>query len=178
MWSVVRSVLVPFLLAGALAGCGGGISFVVGDDDDDWWDPGWDSVFSGRTATLDVNASDDVLDGTWSTGNTELTQVRRFGETGGEPETCRFQFYGLRQQGEGRFLDGEVRYLPDAFIRRTVFVGIGRGGWRLDGGDWRIDHANERVVFDGAVLRSLDDAGETLTLTGRVPLPRARANGC
>lgn len=175
MPSMVRSVLVP-VLAGALAGCGGGVSFFFGDDD--WWEPGWDAGFSGRAASLAVDATEEALDGTWSTRDTELTQVLRFAATGSEPQTCRFQFYGLRQEGQDRSLDGEVRYLPDSFVRRTVFIGIGQREYRLDGGNWWVDRANERVVFDGALLRSLDGAGETLSLTGDVPLPRWRETGC
>lgn len=176
MRSVVRSILVPAVLAATLAGCGGGVSFWVGDDDDDddWWDP----VFSGRSSTLTVDGSDDLLDGTWSSTNTEVTQVLRFPETGFDPATCRFQFYGLRQEGEDRYLDGEVRYLPDSFVRRTVFIGIGSREYRLDGGDWSIDRTAEEVVFQGAVLRGLDDVDETLTVTGSVPLPATRASGC
>lgn len=176
MQSVVRSILVPTVLAAALAGCGGGISFWIGDDDfdDDWWDP----AFSGRASTLAVDGSDNLLDGTWGSDDTELTRVLRFAATALVPQTCRFQFYGLRQEGEDRTLDGEVRYSPDTFIPRTVFIGIGPREYRLDGGDWRVDRTAERVVFEGAELRSLGVPDETLTLTGSVPLPARRDAGC
>jgi len=175
MQSVVRLLSLSAASAALLAGCGGGVSFHVGDDDGS---PFWDFFFTGRTAELAVDATDDRLDGTWSTPDTEVTQVARFGATAQQPETCRFQFYALRQQGEFRFLDGEVRYAADTGAPRTVFIGIGPRVYRLDEGRWLLNHTTQRVVFRGAVAQSTSVPGESITLTGFVPLPERRAAGC
>jgi hypothetical protein len=175
MQSVVRLLSLSTLSAALLAGCGGGITFFVGDDDDH--DHDWESAFSGRSASIVVDGTENRLDGTWSTSDTEITQVRRDSVLQ-DPDVCRFQFYGLRQQGETRFLDGEVRYLPDTGAPRTVFIGIGPREYRLDGGPWTVSRANDRVNLNGAVAQSLQVPGETITLTGSIPLPRDRPTGC
>lgn len=176
MQSVVRLLSSSLLCAALLAGCGGGVTFFVGDDGDH--DDEWDLVFSGRNASIVVDATENRLDGTWSTTDTELTQVLRFNATTADPQTCRFQFYGLRQQGEDRFLDGEARYLPDTAAPRTLFIGIGAREYRVDGTGWTVSRTTDRVNFNGAVARSLQVTGETIILDGSVPLPRSRDAGC
>lgn len=175
MQSVVRLLSSSLLCAALLAGCGGGITLFVGDDGD--LDDDWDVVFSGRNGSIVVDATEDRLDGTWSTTDTELTHVRR-DAVAQEPDICRFQFYGLRQQGEDRFLDGEVRYLPGTAASRTLFIGIGAREYRVDGTGWTVNRTTERVNFNGAVAQSLQVTGETITLDGSVPLPRSRDAGC
>jgi hypothetical protein len=176
MQSVVRLLSLSVATAALLAGCGGGVTFFVGDDDDH--DHPWEPVFSGRNSSIVIDGTDNRLDGTWSTTNTELTQVLRFNATPSDPQTCRFQFYGLRQEGQDRFLDGEVRYLPDTGAPRTVFIGIGPREYRVNGGPVTVNRTTDRVNFNGAIAQSLQVPGETITLTGGVPLPRERDAGC
>jgi hypothetical protein len=175
MQSVVRLLSTSLLCATLLAGCGGGVTFFVGDDDHHGHD--WDPVFSGRAASIVIDGSDNRLDGTWSTSDTEITRVLR-DAVADDPDICRFQFYGLRQQGEDRFLDGEVRYRPDSGTPRTLFIGIGPREYRVDGGAWTVNRTTERVNFNGVTAQSLQGTGETISLDGSVPLPRRRDAGC
>ena len=167
------------LAAALLSSCGGGVSIGVGDFDD-FDDFGFHPLFRlGRPASLEVASSEPLLAGTYSTSDVRVTDVLRFSADGPEPETCRFRFDGLEQAGSRRPLDGEIRYLPDSNELRSTIVFIGGFEFRLDGTTGAtVDRTSHQVVYSGATLPSTQGNGQTVTLTGAVPMEQGRPGGC
>jgi len=177
MQSKVRSLVAPLLCAGLLTACGGGVSLVFGDFDDEF-DDVFDTRPSGRSASLTVSAaSENRFDGTYASADVWLSNVLRFSRA--VPDTCRFRFAGLQQAGTGRLMDGEIRYLPVSGEPRTVFIWIEAFEFRHDGTTGvAVDFANNRVTFSGAVLVSTQ-SGAQITLAGTVPIRGdAKESGC
>lgn len=183
MHVLVRSLL-PVLVAGMLAACGGGVSLGIGigifdDDFDDF--PHFHLAPSGRGASMTVGAATDTrLNGSYAHTDVELSEVLRISATDRHPETCRFQFDGLVQAGAGRVLGGEIRYLPGTAELRTAFIVIDHFEFRQDGStNVTVDRAANVVNFNGAVLGSTHFAGEQITLTGSVPIrAEGKPEGC
>lgn len=172
--------LLPCALAALLAGCGGGVSIGFFDDDFDHEEPFLEfrPFPSGRAGSVTVTAaSDAALNGTYGSASTSVSRVLRFS---GDPQTCRFRFDGLREPASGRVMAGEIRYLPDTFTVLTSIVAIGFEEFRVDGGTGAVfDRTNARVSFSGATLASVRGNGQSVTLTGDVPLTlEARPSGC
>lgn len=176
----VRPFLSPLLAAGLLAGCGGGISLSFVDDG--FGDEFFDGVFrSGRPGFATVSAAADArLNGTYASDDTLLTHVFVFDARGSTPETCRFQFEGLRQPDTGAFMRGEIQYLPNSDNLFATFVVIEGREFRVDGNRGvRLDRASNSIVYDGAVLASTQGTGQAITLGGSIPMRNeAKPAGC
>jgi hypothetical protein len=175
----VRPFLPSLLAASLLTACGGGLSVGFFDDGGDEF---FDGAFrSGRPGFATVSAaSEAVLNGTYASDDTRLTHVFRFSARGDAPETCRFQFDGLRQPDTGAFLFGEIQYLPDTENLRASFFVIEGREFRVDGNAGvRIDRPSKSIVYTGAVLTSTQGTGQTITVSGSIPMRNeSRPSGC
>lgn len=179
MKDLVRPFLPSVLAAGLLAGCGGGVSLsFIDDGGDDFFDG---AFRSGRPGFATVTAATEtVLNGTYRSDDTRLTHVFRFRARGDAPETCRFQFDGLRNPDTGAFMFGEIQYLPDTNnLRASFFVVEGRE-FRVDGNNGvTLDRASNSIVYNGAVLASTQGTGQTITLSGSIPMRNeSKPSGC
>lgn len=149
-----------------LSACGGG-----DDIDDD------DLVPTLRPASVVVsNASNPALNGTYSTGSISLTRVVKQNPIGEPAEMCRFRFAGLQGPG-GAIMDGDVRYRPGTFIVDTMFTSISTIEFSIaEGSNTAIDRPNNEVDFIGKVFNP--GTLSSITLTGSIPLPLGRPEGC
>ncbi len=159
-------VLATVAAAALLSACGGG-------DDDPSPTP--------LNAMLTVSqASDLSLDGVYSTSTVSLSDVEKINPIGGDPETCRFGFDGLQQAGSNRLLNGDIRYIPGNAELRVTFMAINGVEFRLQGtANASVDRANDRVNFAQAILTSTQNSnGNTITVTGSIPMRGGRPEGC
>jgi hypothetical protein len=136
---------------------------------------------SGRSGALAVSgAGDAVLNGLYAAADVQLNDVVKFNPIGGDPETCRTHFSGLVQTPGGRMMDGDIRYLPGTNLLRVTFVSINTIEFKMDnstGG--AVDRGNNVITFAGAVLTSTQGSGQTITLTGSVPIrAENKPEGC
>jgi len=161
-----RAIAPAFLLV-FLSACGGGGG---GNDPDDL-------VPTLRPASLVVsNASTPALNGTYSTGSINLTQVVKFNPIGAPAETCRFRFSGLQGPG-GRLMDGDVRYRPGTFVIETMFTSIATIEFSIaEGSNTAVDRANNKIDLTGKVFNP--GTLSSITVTGSIPLPLGRPEGC
>jgi hypothetical protein len=171
MKDLVRPFFLPAIAAGLLSACGGGasVSFV----DDDGGDSFFDGAFrSGRPAAATVTAATETaLDGSYGSNDVRLTHVFRFRARGDAPETCRFQFEGLRQPETGASMNGEIQYLPATDNLRASFIVIAGREFRVDGNNGvALDRASNSIVYTDAVLSSTQGTGQTITLSGSIPM--------
>ncbi|HSV78885.1 MAG TPA: hypothetical protein VLK85_06720 [Ramlibacter sp.] len=166
------STIAAVAMAALLSACGGS-----GSGDTDFEN---ELRSSGATASVTVSAAGNaVLNGVYSTSDLELNDVTKFNPIGGEPETCRFRFSGLRQAGTTRMMDGDIRYIPGTTETRTTFVSIDAVEFRLQGTTGTlVDKPNNRIVYSGAVLTSTAGTGQTITLSGAIPMRGDRPEGC
>ena len=161
---LARTVLLGTVVL-ALAACGGGVSFVFGDDDGFLEDP----RPTGRSASAEVSgATRAELDGTYTSSDTWVGSVVRVDT---EPDSCRFRFSNLRQQGTAvaRELRGSARYLVDTGVLVSTRIDIGGEEFLAEGGG-TLDRSANRVRYDGTTFRSTLRSGEGLTFTGSIPL--------
>jgi hypothetical protein len=168
----LRSVLSVLSVSVLLAACGGGDEGAVVDESN----PSPTSL----SASLTVAASTSPeLNGVYSSNAVALNNVTKVNPIGGEPETCRFRFSGLRQAGTTRTMDGDIRYIPGTSDTRTVFVSIDTIEYRLVGtAGASVDRTNGRVNFTNAVLGATQSTGSTINLTGSIPMLGNRPEGC
>lgn len=173
MTRTVPHILAAIAVAALVSACGGGDEGAIVEEKD--------PTPSGTSATLTVtSATEGALNGIYTTNNVSLNNVTKVNPIGGDPETCRFRFTGLVQGGVGtRQMDGDIRYIPGNENTRTTFVSINTVEFRLEGTDGaRVDRANNRVVYTGAVLTSTQGTGNSITLTGAIPMRGDRPEGC
>jgi hypothetical protein len=166
-------LLAALAVAALLSACGGGDEGAVVDERE--------PTPSGRSATMTVTAANETaLNGIYTTNNVSLNNVTKVNPIGGDPETCRFRFSGLVQGGTGtRLMDGDIRYIPGNENLRTTFVSINSVEFRLEGSTGaRVDRTGDRVVYTGAVLTSTQGTGNTITITGAIPMLGDRPEGC
>jgi hypothetical protein len=168
----LTSSILAVSLSALLAACGGSDEGVIVDEED--------PSASGLSATMTVTAAGTAdLNGVYSSSNIALNNVTKVNPIGGDPETCRFRFSGLVQQGSTRQMDGDIRYIPGNAEVRTTFVSINTIEFRLQGSAGAsVDRANNRIVYNGAVLSSTQGTGQTITLTGAIPMRGDRPEGC
>lgn len=166
----ISLTLIALASAGLLAACGGG------DGDGDSGDPSP----TARGASVVVSAAGDTaLNGTYSSSTVSLNEVEKFNPVGGEPETCRFRFSGLQQTGSTRLMDGDIRYIPGTTETRVTFVSINGVEFRLQGTTGAVvDKGASEIDYNGAVLTSTQGSGQTITLTGSIPMRTGRPEGC
>lgn len=160
-------VLAPVFAMGLLvSACGGGDS----NSPDDL-------VPTGRAATVVVsNASSPALNGTYSTTSINLTQVVKVNPIGGDPEVCKFRFSGLQGPG-GVFMDGDVRYLPGTTALRAMFASIAGVQFSSDNTtNATVDKPNNEIDFAAKVFNP--GTPSSITVTGSIPLPLGRPEGC
>jgi hypothetical protein len=160
-------ILAPMAAAGlVLTACGGGDS--NGPDD---------LIPTGRSATVVVsNASTPALNGTYTSTSINLTEVVKLNRIGSEPEYCKFRFSGLQGPG-GVFMDGDVRYLPGTNAIHVMFTSIAAVQFSATGAtNAVVDRPNDRVTFAGKVFNP--GTPTSITLTGTIPLPFGRPEGC
>lgn len=169
---VLPSSALALSLAVLLAACGGDDEGVVVDERD--------PSSSGRAASVTVTAAGTAsLNGIYASTDIFLNNVTKVNPIGGDPETCRFRFDRLRQQGTTRNMNGDIRYIPGSPEVRTTFVAIDSVEFRLQGtAGASVDRANNRVVYTNAVLTSTQGTGQTITLTGAIPMLPDRPEGC
>jgi hypothetical protein len=155
------------IASAVLAACGGG-----SENDAD------DLVPTLRPANVVVtNASTAALNGNYSTNSINLTQVIKWNPIGAPAETCRFRFSGL-QGPNGVFMDGDIRYRPGTFIVETMFMSIAGVEFSIaEGSNTAVDRANNEIDLTGKVFNP-DNALQRLTLTGSIPMPLGRPEGC
>lgn len=167
-----RSVLSVLSVSVLLAACGGGDEGAIVNDDN----PAPTALSASLTVAASTNAA---LNGVYSTNTVALNNVTKVNPVGGDPETCRFRFSGLRQAGTTRTMDGDIRYIPGTNETRTVFVSIDTIEYRLSGSvGASVDRTNGRVNFTNAVLGATQSTGATINLTGSIPMLGNRPEGC
>lgn len=156
----------PAIALAVLSACGGG-SDISPDD----------LVPTLRAASVVVsNASTPSLNGTYSTSSINLTQVVKFNPIGAPAETCRFRFSGLQGPG-GVFMDGDIRYRPGTFIVETMFMSIAGVEFGIaEGSNTAVDRPNNEIDFMGKVFNP--GQLQTVTVTGSIPMPLGRPEGC
>jgi len=159
-------------VAALLAGCGGGDEGIIVEQHD--------PSPSGLAATMTVSAAGTAtLNGPYTTDNVSLNNVTKVNPIGSDPETCRFRFSNLPQVGGARIMDGDIRYIPGNTQVRTTVVSINTIEFTLAGSTGvAVDRANNRVNYTGAVLTSTQNTGQTITLTGFIPMRGDRPEGC
>jgi hypothetical protein len=168
----LRSILSVLSVSVLLAACGGGDEGAIVDESN----PSPTALSASVTVAASTNAA---LNGVYSTNTVSLNNVTKVNPIGGDPETCRFRFSGLRQAGTTRTMDGDIRYIPGTNDTRTVFVSIDTIEYRLVGTvGASVDRANNRVNFTNAVLGSTQSTGATINLTGSIPMLGNRPEGC
>lgn len=167
MNAVPRPLLPLLLVAGLLTACGGGVTIGFFDDGDDFVPDA--PVSSGRPASVTVSAATDAtLDGVYAAANARIGSVVGFF---GDPDTCRFRFEGLQQANSGRVMSGEIRYLVNSNTVLTTIVVIDTREFRVDGGSAAtVDRANNAIAYSGAVLANTQGLGQSLTLSGSIPM--------
>jgi hypothetical protein len=168
--AVYKTFAASAVLASLLSACGGG------GGDSDSGDPAPRAI----PASVAVGpASDSSLNGIYASSTIALNEVVKFNPVGGDPETCRFRFAGLQQAGTTRLMDGDIRYIPGTTELRVTFVSIAGTEFRLQGtAGATVDKPNNRVVYNGAILTSTQGSGNTITLSGSIPMLTSRPEGC
>jgi hypothetical protein len=165
-------ILAVLSTAVLLAACGGGDEGAIVTEKN--------TEPTGTSASVTVSAAGDpALNGLYTTNSIWLNNVTKVNPIGGDPETCRFRFSNLPQQGSTRMMDGDIRYIPGTNELRTTFVTIDTIEFRLQGtAGATVDRTNNRVVYTNAVLTSTQGTGRTITLTGAIPMLGNRPEGC
>lgn len=176
MIKTIFRVLAPAAaLAVLLTACGGG-------DDEGIFVDEKDPSASGLPASVTVvSPGNATLSGIYSTSNIFLNNVTKVDPIGEPVEQCRFRFSDLAQQvtGSTRRMDGDIRYLPGTNALDSTVVSIATIEFKMIGTNGAIvDKANDRVTYNGAVLTSTQGTGQSITLTGSIPMLRDRPEGC
>lgn len=173
----IRALAPAAALAVLLSACGGG-----GGDDEGVFVEERDPSASGLSASVNVAApASTSLSGTYASTNIFLNNVTKVDPIGSPVETCRFRFSALEQQGvtPARRMDGDIRYLPGTNALENTVVSINTIEFAMAGTTGAtIDRANNRVIYDGAVLTSTQSTGQSITLTGAIPMRGDRPEGC
>lgn len=173
--STCRAIFPAAALALLLSACGGGGDEGIFVEDRD-------PSASGLSASVNVAApASTALSGTYATNNIFLNNVTKVDPIGAPVETCRFRFSALEQQGvtPARRMDGDIRYLPGTNALESTVVSINTIEFAMAGTTRAIvDKPNNRVIYDGAVLTSTQATGQSITLTGAIPMRGDRPEGC
>jgi hypothetical protein len=168
MKTLFKSAALAGAVAILLAACGGG-----GSDNDD---PHPTALNASVTVS---SAGDAALNGVYASGTIALNEVEKVNPVGGDPETCRFRFSGQQQAGSSRLMDGDIRYIPGTSELRTTFVSIAGTEFRLQGtAQAAVDRINNEIDYTGATLLSTQGTGQTIVLTGSIPMLGNRPEGC
>lgn len=153
-----------------LAACGGNDNGFVFEDED--------PESSNLSGSLTIaGSSTAVFNGVYASNDVHLNQVEKVNPIGGDPELCRFRFDNIVQAGSGRVMNGDVRYQPGNPNVRVMFIALnGDPEYALDDAVGTVDRANDRIVFTAAPMTSGN--GDTIELSGTLPMRDARPEGC
>lgn len=166
------SLLMLSLSAALLSACGGSDEGAIVEEDD----PEPSTIAASVTVTA---AGDPALNGIYATNGIYLNNVTKVNPFGGERETCRFKFTGPRNATTGRVMGGDIRYVPGANDLFVTFIDINSVEFKMDGSTGAtVDRANNEIDFAGAVLTSTQGTGQSITLTGSIPMLPNRPEGC
>lgn len=174
----LKGALPTAALALVLTACGGGDEGIFVENEN--------PSASGLSATMTVSGSAaTALNGAYTTSNIFLNNVTKVDPVD-EPETCRMRFSTLPlATNPQQVMDGDIRYLPGTNAVRTAFVSINAIGFTIVGETdpagargMTVDRANNRIVFTGAVFTSTGATGQSITLTGAIPMRGNRPEGC
>lgn len=165
------SAIAALTVAVVLSACGGG-----GDSDFVFEDE--DPTPSNRSGSVVVAGSTTAaINGTYASSTVSLNAVEKFDPIGSDPELCRFRFDRLDQAGTDRRMNGDIRYQPGTPTVRVMFISINNTEYSLDEPTGAsVDRANDEVDFAGARLTS--GSGDTISLTGSIPMRDNRPEGC
>jgi hypothetical protein len=157
-----------------LSACGGGSDEGVIVEEDE-------PERSFRSSTLTITgATDASLNGVYTTDNTFISDVVKVNPIGGDPELCKFRFEGQTSATTGRAIGGgDIRYIPGTNNLHVTFMGVAGTEFRMNGTTGAtVDRANNEIDYTGAVFTSTQTAGQTITVTGSVPMVGNRPEGC
>lgn len=157
-----------------LSACGGSDEGVFVEERD----PSATGLPASVTVTVPGNTA---LSGTYASTNIFLNNVTKVDPIGEPREQCRFRFSALEQQGvtPTRRMDGDIRYIPGTNALDSTEISIAGARFQMAGTTGAtIDRTNNRVTYNGAVLMSREVAGQSLTLTGSIPMRGDRPEGC
>lgn len=149
-----------------LVACGGGNS----DDPTPSNEPG---VLTVTNATL------PGLNGVYGNGALNLTEVDKKNPIGSVPELCTFRFDGANKVGSSETAFGDVRYRPDATGLHQIFVTFaGREYSNGDTVDTVVARDSNQVRLTSKTLTATDESGNTLRVSGVIPMRPNRPLGC
>jgi hypothetical protein len=174
----LQSTLAALAVVTLLAACGGGDEGVVVEERD--------PTPTGLPASMTVSGAtgaEVLFNGTYSTTDVRLNNVTKVNPPGDDPETCRFEFEGLQQNGSTRQMVGDVRYLPGTNALQQSFVAIEGVNFGLEGTAGATVNrgtgtGSGNVTYTNAVFTSVQGTGRTITLSGSVPMRDDRPEGC
>ena len=168
MKSSIPSVLAALSAAVVLTACGGGGGPIFVDKDPE---------SSGRSGSVTVAGSATAArNGVYASNDVHLNEVEKVNPFGGDPELCRFRFGRLVQAGTQFVMNGDIRYQPGTNTVRVMFISINEVEYSLGNPVGTVDRLNDEIDFAAAPLTS--STGETITLTGSIPMRDNRPEGC
>lgn len=149
-----------------LAACGGG------NDDD--------PTPSNEPGVLTVaSASLRGLNGIYGDGALNLTGVDKNNPIGSVPELCAFRFDGANKIGSSATAFGDIRYRPDATVLYQAFLTFDSREYASgDAEDTLVSRDSNQVRFSNKLLTATDGTGNTIRVTGIVPMRTGRPAGC
>ncbi|MDB5751112.1 MAG: hypothetical protein JWP65_1533 [Ramlibacter sp.] len=166
--SVFAAVTAAVMLA-ACGGSGGDSDFVFEDENPE---------ASNRSGSVAVAGSATAaLNGVYASNNVFLNAVEKVNPIGSDPELCRFRFSRLEQAGTARVISGDVRYQPGTPTIRVMFIAINNVDYSLVEPAGTVDRVNDEIDLAGARF-STGAGGDTITLTGSIPMRDNRPQGC
>jgi hypothetical protein len=167
MRTALRTTASAALIA-LLAACGGG-------NNDDPQPTDKDALFTVTSATAaDTN-------GAYGTLNIALTDIEKRNPIGSDPEVCAFRYDSLSKIGNAAIKsNGDIRFLPNTNDLRVAYVTVnGREYSATGAGDSSVSRDAARVTFSNKPFTATDGSGNTLRLSGFIPMRRDRApSGC
>lgn len=165
----IPSVLAALSAAVVLAACGGGDGGPIFEDDD--------PVASGLSGSVTVAGSATAArNGIYASNDVHLNEVEKVDPIGEDPELCRFRFGRLNQTGGPLVMNGDIRYQPGTPTVKVMFISINDVEYSLTQEVGTVDRTNDEIDFAGAPLTS--STGDTIILTGSIPMRDARPEGC
>lgn len=149
-----------------LVACGGG------NDDD--------PTPSNEPGVLTVTASTlSGIDGVYGNGALNLTGVDRKNPIGSTPELCSFNFDGANKLASNATAFGDIRYQSDANVLYAAFLNFAGKEYGIANADNTVvARSRDQVRFEGKTMTATDGSGNTIRVSGIVPLRGSRPAGC
>jgi hypothetical protein len=166
MKSLLKTCSALAAASALLVACGGGNS----DDPTPSNEPGILTV---------VDATLPGLNGVYGNGALNLTEVDKKNPIGSVPELCTFRFDGANKVGSPETAFGDVRYRPDATGLHQIFVTFaGKEYSNGDTVDTVVARDSNQVRLSSKTLAATDGSGNTLKVSGIIPMRPNRPLGC